>query len=330
MWAAPIVLYSTGTVCCLWILGKEILNRKRWEDNEENNGKPLFTSKWLSIFSLLTMIFCFLTASFPVLGGIPYLCAFSQELTAMTNTTAYACFNYYNLARLHYCFSKSKTYSSKGYPNYLFYFMFAIGFLLWIYVLAIIWIFSDKKCSLKGIPYLAVSIILFLIWTWFTLFLYIYKMRQFHKMISINCDNDKNKEIVVKRIKFVLQKICVLTLICNVLMTTMVITDLIGNELDWPRFMRILSPISFLICLNGVCIVVYLMMEHNIKTYINLLKFLKRRRICFCMLKNAEPYLEAKVEKRDNIDASKYDTKTLQNVDKIEMEHESEFTKTYV
>ena len=280
------------------ILYKEIKQRR--------SGNCIWASWQLKIFSLST-ISC--GALIPLLFTtylLPGTCYFSWNIWFMTLLFQWVFMGYYQLSRLHYCFARSQIYSSKGYPLFLYVFMYAIGVI--IVILIIITAYSDpntvyiKSCGINNnLQFYRISdhdsnnsfwifypivILLYLLWDFITLALYSYKIIAFKKFLKhdIHVLNDKQKSDVYNRILMILYRVITMTLFYELLSFYITIIQMIQERLlNLSRdSLWILSTFNVLLPSIIYEYAQYLMLSHNTREYIQFLKCLQKTRIYYC------------------------------------------------
>ena len=316
----------------------------RLKHNVSTNGQ-LFTSKYTSLFSILSMIFSSLNPLFGLFTHCPLFCGYAILLSMNGFVSAITAFGYYQLARLYYCFSQNQSHSNKGYSNKLFFFMYLSCTISYIFHMIWPWVSLqhvryDELCQAtpkNTIWHTAAIIFVCYVWDWTVLGLYVYKICQFNKL-----NRTGNKEKVWKRVMFILSKITLLTLCVEILVTLNVVIvtfiTVIWNEWNFVLLEISLALISG-ICSIVHCWVVYCMMEHNKKDYVKTLMIMEKI-ICFkcCknFIRNAKLYGHSTEEKEmsDNVNAQKtkrdeiYDTNTGGLPRQISPNRVSEYTKT--
>lgn len=212
---------------------------------------------------------------------------------------------YYQLSRLKYCFSNDQIHSTKGYPKWLFIFMYVLGIILcinWILWMTSTNLSADDPgtlfsfCGIKtrsnyefhqslittfNIQWREIwGIILagfYLIWDLFTLSLYVYKIRAFRKF----SESHKN-EAVNKRISSILHKIFILTMFYEIV-ALMVILLMIPAEYVFDFSIWVTYDLIACIISPTFLYAMHLMMEHNKERYFEFLQriyYLKLHWIC--------------------------------------------------
>ena len=297
LWIALAVVNIVFTLMVCKILHCEIKKRKH------ENIK--FTTWQFKLWSIVCISSCFTGLFLSVFEKINIVCTFASFVIAISYVVMFLSMGFYQLSRLHYCFANSQIHSDKGYPKWLFNIMYIFAILMVINLIVvleiggdgdIVWHTFNSKCGINDklqfyyqpidiissnvtlFPYAHVSILCFFFWDLFTLSLYIFKIRSFRIY------KDKNPS-VYKRIKSILQKIFILTMLYQLtalIYVVMVFFGFIGLKVIetivsiMALFLTGIFPLIFSLSM-------YLMMDHNVKQYIRFLKivqFLKLNYLC--------------------------------------------------
>jgi len=208
---------------------------------------------------------------------------------------------FYQLSRLHYCFSRDRVHSDKGYPFWAFTVMISIGIVMslsWILNFIIVepltlkcgfgagsesffMIKQQNAIALDGMVhhfYLSIGLCT-QIWDITTLLMYIYKIWKIGTFYKSRNDNIWNN------IRFVLHRIVITTLfylITTFLMTMImyIIASMNGLQSDdnigYTLQYGVTTSFTSILWSLSIC----LMMEHNMEEYGTFLRFC--RRIFFC------------------------------------------------
>eukprot|EP01084_Bolivina_argentea_P150975 263579_1 len=287
---------------CLYLLAAVInglLLHYAWTKRNKQNVK--FISVSMQIYPLLSLLAGFLRDIFGSLMFIPLFCYFSQAFTYFVSIMQLIFMGYFQLARLKYCFSNSQIHSKKGYPQCVFIVMYTVPIPIMIYLLAFMWFdFVKLKCKwdvnfnytetywryLKNDPFrIALPGVIIYVWDIITLILYVTKTISFR----FNKKEMIEKQMHVwKRIKFILNRVILLTLcywIYNIFLVIFAMQSSILSGGDAPNY---LSFVWFLIIssFHSICIncCVFLMEEHNSSEYARFLRILNKYKfyyICF-------------------------------------------------
>eukprot|EP01084_Bolivina_argentea_P045124 83056_1 len=271
----------------VWLLRQELIKRK--------NQDLIFTSKFSKYTSILCIIAGLLTGCFTVLKYIPGFCFFSDEFRLITIGVQSVFVGFFQLTRLHYCFSKSKVYSNKGYNNILFVIMYAIGYFIMIFSIFYPWIVRRiNKCGINsrveyyrngsyvvhnGSLAFVAFILINVLWDFTTLMLYVIKVASFRKLKT-------DQKHVYERIKSILNRIILLTLLYELTIVIVLFTIAILIITKWnnPIGGIIYHLVWGLITINW-SVSLFLMEQHNNKQYkqlLNILYYFKLYYICCC------------------------------------------------
>lgn len=94
-----------------------------------------FSSKYLC-FTSAVCIWCGpISSLLLILSVVPGFCMMRLIGSAMVLSTQFQFMSFYQLSRLHYCFSNQQLRANKGYPLWIFVVMIIIGIILWICIL---------------------------------------------------------------------------------------------------------------------------------------------------------------------------------------------------
>lgn len=299
-----------------------------------------FTTKWLQLFSLLTIIFGTLFTMIRFLGYLPIFCLINGALLYSSIVSQIVFMGFYQLSRIYYCFSQSQVYSKKGYPNCLFIIMFIIGVLVavnvWFY--AWIWMGPNSKCginnkyqyffepiiTMKSDSYesitsiwQSVSLSVYLIWDIITLLLYVMKVYSFRKYKPQNIK-------VYNRIMSILANILILTLCYQFSICLATAIGIFRNLSADNDTLIVLRTVYHMFLISSSTITNYsmfLMQRHNANEYEAFLKILWKLRIhyicCCCRSIIDDVLVMDKMEEntinsiRINSPEYEYDTRTI-------------------
>ena len=294
IWIAHAIIGSIFACINGWLLKQEYSHIK--------NGVAKYTTKYLKWWALLCILCGALSQLFNAMSYIPILCHFIYYISNVLSLSQSVFMGFYQLSRLYYCFSISKLYSDRGYPQYLFYIMFGTGFMLLInhilYPVADGQIFDSCKLNETHYyfqrrnliilePYavrtLWASIIRIIYWFWdlLTLYLYIRKVRMLKK-------SQEKQDIVARRIESIISRILIVTLFYQIPLILIILSWIVSAVRGWYGsdwyiifgwiFLNAIR--SFLFSFS-----VSLMLEHNTSRYIKFIKIvkvLKLHVLCFC------------------------------------------------
>ena len=133
-----VISVSISIPTTLYILGRETWNRR--------NPNIIFASKWLYIFSILCIG---IGPIAPIIYTITFveddrICTAAVIGGAVANILQLLFLEWFQLSRLHYCFSRDSVHSIKGYSRWLFVIMYTV-----VTVEAIFWAFSRSLLIVK-------------------------------------------------------------------------------------------------------------------------------------------------------------------------------------
>ena len=301
------VLYSIAAGINISILLKEIKTRREIYSDKDAKSEHILKNKELDLWSLLTLIASIILSVLHIMRKIPLICAIAYTLTFSVMGIQKILFTYYQIARLKYCFSISQIHSDRyGYPNYMFYVLYFIGFLLAIAYLKVfsmgidVYDIGGYGCNIQPFSVNAAQFTLFLVtfitfflWDWIVLGLYVYKVYQLqnHKI------HHEFKQNVNDRILFILRKIIFLTILYEIL----AVFDVI------PHFIILLHPDIqfyniFAFSLDSVSgsLLMLLMIERNNDKYIKFVQLISMSGCChICITKN-QPLPNLQVQSSSN------------------------------
>ena len=322
LWIPRCIISILVIIITGYILSSEIKQR---QNNEQTTS---FTTGWLKWFSLACITSSFLQYLSALMGFIPGLCTFNELFLNIFLVSVYISMGYYQLSRLYYCFSNESIHSKRGYPKWIFVFMFVFGAIFGLGYL-VFWFSFDEanifrsKCeyhngqfhsyfiqpfpTYQGADYYATFCVLVVaIWDFLTLLLYIVKIKQFTKHNnnrSSSISSPRSKEIdddIQKKIKLILYKIATLTIFYQFIIVLCIILLFLfaGIVAYESMFYQFLSTFLIAIASLSYTISIYLMMDHNKEKYfkfLNVILCIKLHWIC-CCFKNMV------VEQKDNMD----------------------------
>eukprot|EP01084_Bolivina_argentea_P022090 41041_1 len=153
---------TVSLISCIYVLRREYRHRKTQISTTNINKYQ----KMLNIWSLLCMIVSVLSIIVWLLGTIPSICVYGYKLGNILLATTKSILNFYQIARLQYCFLDKQVHSKKyGYPNCLFIILYSVGtfyiigswITLWI---ATHYVQSDYSCVYQPNSSFAIQLIL--------------------------------------------------------------------------------------------------------------------------------------------------------------------------
>eukprot|EP01084_Bolivina_argentea_P063386 115750_1 len=275
------------------IINARIL-RNEWKIRKSSLSK--FTTKYLQLWTFLCILCGTILGLFWVLlyvNGFCYLMPFGGVIVACQPI----CMGFYQVSRLHYCFSKGQVHSNKGYPDWLFIILYVIGITIIImsifgsifggipsvcginkkYEFYVEFIYFEKE--LRDFTRLVAGGLIYFTWDILTLLLYAFKIRSFKKFKGENM-------AIHKRILSILYRVLICTLFYEIVSLICIICyfmfKYVAENSVW-------SDILYHFC-EGLPVVIYsyslcLMLQHNTMQYIRFLKFLKQSKFnyfCCC------------------------------------------------
>eukprot|EP01084_Bolivina_argentea_P274620 468131_1 len=282
---------------CLLICRKEYITRRQIDSASNFYQKRL---NILSITALISILLWSMVNIIDVCTPILFIKIFFFHIHKILITI-------YQIGRLEYCFSVDQVHSQKyGYSKALFIFLFSNGLLMimwttcdmilklslphWIiqdqYTCQVLTKYSNTEFHTKY--FVPIAFTWFVLWDWFVLLLYVVKICQFYHKKS-----DENiPDSVIQRIKFILSKIILLTLLLQFFsgVSFWLYISRVRNLKIWFTVVGQLwidIDAAITICL------VYLMFVHNDKKYIKFIKLLNTVKVCICCrscIKNALEY----------------------------------------
>ena len=266
-----------------------------------------FASDNLRITSAVSIGFGVVAAVQSCLDLFPGACMLQYTLSPIERGAQFIFMGFYQLSRLHYCFSKNSTHHDSGYPKWVFIMMVTAGIVLFVLRAILLsfgrrlpsscgfkrdssfeWTYSESsilfppKMEEQRIQlYLNILIgVMTSSWDIATLLLYCYKIKTFRKIRALR------RDAVWRKIIFVLQRIIIITLFYQI--STLILNGALKQipvlwlSVTMKYTIRSVSG-GLLVILYSIS--TYLMMEHNADEYLRFLHCLKRsylKYICFC------------------------------------------------
>ena len=229
--------------------------------------------------------------------SIEAVCPMTTSIAIFIQSCAFVWFNFYQLAQIHYCFSRNSSTltATHGYPVWLFIVLFAWGNVIKI-IHILMGYLKKSDCHLTQeidnnsyFIVLIVENIMYFLWDLIIILLYFNKLNKFN-----NYTNDKNKECIKRRISFILHKILFVNIGYNIIhaMNTAITFIRFRFTDEWLiPFHHGISALTMIVLVYFT----YIVMEHNRDQYLKLLRFF-RKFLNFCcfkkMVENASPFLE--------------------------------------
>ena len=243
------------------------------ERKKRQSGEAIFASKALGAFSYLCIatgpIVLILSAFEFIESSICYIFV-SAAVAAHSFQGLFM--EYFQVSRLHYCFSADQVHSDKGYPKWIFMLMFAaITLIEGAWIVLVVLIINNLFCRISttsltgflmsGNPriYIAFTIaVVFVNFQLITALLYWIKLRHIMK--------HNESEAVHRNLEAVLFRILILTL-----SYTFVNAGIQMVALAFGPVMTVVYSASM-----------YLMQDHNTKEYVTFLGVLKKSKMYLC------------------------------------------------
>eukprot|EP01083_Nonionella_stella_P310027 1100038_1 len=289
------------------ILKREITIRKR--------HTILFASQYLKQSSILCMISSILFGFGTFVRYFDIFCHISWPILLLGLTAQSLFMGFYQLSRLYYCFSQTKIHSTNGYPTCLFICFVSFGCLLLINTLLYPWIIGNNlsSCGINNHynayrqgnlfdsgtmdqHWMNLSVVMFLLWDWATLFLYVRKAITFRKYRFEKTD-------VYNRVQSILVRVLMLTLFYEVIIVLAAMESLLWSMMPF-WIADILYNVLWSLVTVFINISMFLMQQHNSKQYVKFLTVLYRTKLyliyCGCCYKSIIQYeLNAAVVTKD-------------------------------
>eukprot|EP01084_Bolivina_argentea_P278412 475611_1 len=290
-WIIVSFMALTATVTNCIILRKEL---KKLRSEHVN-----YTTKWLKLFSLLTMICGIVYTFINFVRYFPIFCQFAAPSSYFMIANQGVFMNFYQISRIYYCFSQSKVYSKKGYPNYLFVIMYSIGVLIIISTFyPYFFTLWNTKCGINNKyeyfpeesdirenPLVAIwaniTQFIYIIWDIITLLLYVVKVCSFKQYQSADV-------IVYNRIMSILKRVLILTA-CYEISTVLSISIGIIRDAFINDYAMVITRCIYRSAFFFNSVVfnfsMYMMQQHNDDEYYKFLQILHKLRvhyICCC------------------------------------------------
>ena len=302
------VLFLLVTFACSYIVWKEYHKRKQLTQSVDISKYQ----KRLNIFSMICLSLVASDATIHIFSF--WLCGYTRPFSIYNWLAVRIFITFYQTARLQYCFSSDQVHSEKyGYSNGVFVWLFIQGaFLLIMITIDLILELTIKhvksvniafRCSVDisfGTEYGLVDaifdwvvIIWYYVWDWTIIFLYIRKCYQFFRKNMGTMD-----EIIAFRIKFILNRILLLTLLLEVDSLICIGIDNLYYRFPnvWTGLLQYIVT-AFDELINAYF--VYLMLSHNDDEYIKFIEIVEKLKLCNCccmkwVINNALLYGEEK------------------------------------
>ena len=281
----------------------------RMECKNRRSEANRFASDSLRITSTVSIGCGLTTAILMCLTVLPGVCMLQLAAPLMMFGAQFLFMGFYQLSRLHYCFSQNSAHHQNGYPQWIFIVMVTVGSLLmasyailtflghplhstcdfkrdytfqWEYMDSSILFQGDlKKQKNSFYTFYNIICVAALLWDLTTLLLYCYKINAFRKIPTLQ------QNAVWRKIMFILQHILVITLFYQIsflvivaALRAVVYVPHIGRTASYTILNALIGSFTVLYSIS-----MYLMMEHNTEAYVRFLRCFKRtylKYICFC------------------------------------------------
>eukprot|EP01084_Bolivina_argentea_P191745 329338_1 len=253
------VTLSISFIVTFLVIVRNIVNKRKTD-----KILPKYVHLWSSatLFSIPIALLIYLSQRLPI------ICAHVSRFKILATAAPKILNTFYQLSRLQHCFASDRIPKEFGYSKRVFYFLYIYLsiFILWGLFASS---FLQKPISIRNLGCIripkykwlslvnGIAAFFFLIGTWTTVILYIYKLRQLKNGI---CGQKRHIKQSIKRISLELNKILYLTIIYEIFTNCIVFANLyskifrdygIGRSFD----------------LIFLSIITYLMLAHNSTDY---------------------------------------------------------------
>ena len=288
---------SSALGLCTMIVTGALL---RSEAKHRKSGSAQFTTPYLKWWAHLCILCSFvygLSVSLKFFDAFCFVMPFVEILSAFGFLT---CMGFYQLSRIYYCFSQSKVYSNKGYPDWLFVLMHAVGVVVLANVLIAMSLeYIPSSCGIDDeyvfqvqyIDYATHSdserfwalyfggiMLCYLCWDIATFLMYLLKLWSFRRYKTQNA-------AIYQRIVSILHRVVVTTILYEVTVAavTVVAVSIFANRC---RFCRGHSRALVLDLLGALSSMIYayamfLTLSHNTPHYVRFLRLVRRLRLSY-------------------------------------------------
>ena len=201
-------LISTGISIICFLISSAMYLRERRNRQRSHRVVPC---KYLSASSYLCIILGPITTFLDILVYFPVFCHIYYILNPPTGMLQTAAMEFYQLSRLHYCFSRNRVHAHNSYPNWVFVVLFVV-LLIWFFSVIITsyswWptecrIRSEGTAVTRGIElfvnrfWTSIIMSLYVVLEVTTVLLYWCKVRSLRKCQIHSQNEDVGKERVV-------------------------------------------------------------------------------------------------------------------------------------
>ena len=349
IWIMSTISGAIGTILSAYILRKEYKTRSKSVD-------ITFSTKQSQYYSIISMT-CGLLYGMSKIGmQLPYLCHFSWAIVRISWVGQAIFMGFYQLDRLSYCFAQHRVYSSKGYPKWLFMVMNIFGVMLFVVliILSIIsYVYDIKHCGLRingdwdwfyvsranwqlvlRVP-LVMLYGLYSFWDLLTLILYS------SKVYIMTFRKYQNEKKVYNRIMLILNRLLIFTILYQIFFLSQAIFEYFARVSTLAaQYESLMTQLYF--CIGAIVSIswslsMYLMQEHNTKSYKKFLYLLDALKLdyifCFCckswikaeIARNRHPSVEGQAHKSDEstgntVTTGTTNTNTNETINSLELE----------
>ena len=295
IWLSIVIFGITETFFGAILLFKECKKRR--------SGAARFTTKYLSVFSIICVASLLLSGLTQALGWFPPVCyfdGFAQKIFSNLNVTS---MGFYQLSRLYYCFANSQIHSDQGYSKCLFIFMYSIGICLVIG--SIVYEVMEGMTIACGmydngnaynqnsrvwvpriwrLRWTLMFIITLFVWDFLTLILYRKKIDLIQKVYT-KSENEVNRKIN-KRIVNVLHRISIITIWYDWTVFLVYCCAWLVAATNDPSSSFYVIFVWIMTSLNPFIYApaMYLMLDHNTQEYKIFIKWIYRLKLYWCAI----------------------------------------------
>eukprot|EP01084_Bolivina_argentea_P239039 401708_1 len=280
-WVGSTTIFSFFVVISILIFQKE------WRNRCIASTKP--DSVIMCFIPIIAFICTIISNTFYVIRYFNPFCYLSAQLS-LVFALYFTFMGLYQIGRLQYCFSQGQGDSDKGYPNWLIYVMYSIGFILIPNRICLIFyglnipincginseyqsveVYTGQRFrNPENTIYFRINITLYLIvsflWDSTTLCLYVMKIIALRKFVS-------QKPNVYKRIMSTLNRILLLTIFYEITWIFHLFASVFySSQLDHGVFLSLLNEFAFGLSQIVTSYSLFLMQEHNNCQYYKFLK----------------------------------------------------------
>eukprot|EP01084_Bolivina_argentea_P259432 437737_1 len=263
-WASWSIVGLIAMIINSLICVKEYKNRKSRE--------VFFVSKLSQLSSILCISCGTLFGCSIFVQYFQGFCYFGNQLGLIFYYMGFSFMGFYQLARIYYCFSQNKVYSTHGYSNCLFIIMGSIGIVIILNAIIYPWFlvkipihcgineeaqYFSKYSDYQQDPFVyfwgVITVFIHVSWDFVTLLLYIIKVAAFRKY--------KTKNIhIYNRTMSILMRVLILTVFYEIMTFIVLVIWLSGNQGIVAHILYGVSVGSASVCISYS---MFLMQQHN-------------------------------------------------------------------